>query len=95
MAKAGTMRINIKANSLPDGLTPDSNADTKDSSNANVVKKKAKMGSENAAADQVFSDHVDQEDDDGVSETSDIDVVAAADALRKDKAKSEEGKDTP
>ena len=42
MAKAGTMRINIKANSLPDGLTPDSNADTKDSSNANVVKKKAK-----------------------------------------------------
>ena len=57
------MRINIKANSLPDGLTPNSNADTKDSSNANVIKK-AKTGSENAAhesADQVFSDHVDQE----------------------------------
>ena len=92
------MRINIKANSLPDGLTPDSNADTKDSSNAHEAKKKPKMGSENAAhesADQVFSDHVDKEDDDGESETSDIDVVAAADALRKDKAKSEEGKETP
>ena len=58
------MRINIKANSLPDGLTPGSNADTKDSSNANVAKKKAKTGSEDAAhetADQVFSDHVGDE----------------------------------
>ena len=100
MAKAGSTRINIKAtSSLPDGSTPNSNTDTKDSSNQNADKKKTANDSNTAIAaesnenNKAFSDHVGEEDD-GVSETSDIDVVAAADLKRKEKAKSEEGKDS-
>ena len=114
MAKAGSTRINFKANknvtssnvnNINEASTPESNTETKDSSNQhnnnNANKNKGKKGDLTAAAsgEEAFSDHVDGENkkdddgDDGVSETSDIDV-AQGESKRLEKAKSEEGKES-
>ena len=95
---------NCTNNTLNNDGTPDSNTETKDSSNNKNGGNKKKKDNVNKTAEEAFSDHVVGEDgdenrkedaDDGVSETSDIDVAASGgESKRLEKAKSEEGKES-